>query len=60
MYRYSINTLILKNKCSHQVIIPLIDFATVHSNQIELNTNIMVLHVGLMRKPQTIGYAVQV
>ena len=57
---YSINTLNPKNKCSHQMIIPLIDFATVHSNQIELNTNIMVLHVTIMRKPQTFGYAVQV
>ena len=60
MYMYSINTLNLKNKCGHQMIIPLIDFATVRSNQLELNTNIMVLHVTLMRKPQTIGYAVQV
>ena len=57
---YSINTLNPKNKCSHQMIIPFIDFATVRSNQIELCTNIMMLHVRLMRKPQTIGYAVQV
>ena len=42
------------------MIIPLIDFITVRSSQIELNANIMVLNVGLMRKPQTIGYAVQV
>ena len=42
------------------MIIPLTDFVTVCTNQIELNTNIMMLHVTIMRKPQTIGYAVQV
>ena len=42
------------------MIIPLTDFVTVCTSQIELNTNIMVLHVTIMRKPQTIGYAIQV
>ena len=57
MNRYSNNTLNLKNKYGHQMTI---DFVTVYTNQIELNTNIMVLHVRLIRKPQTIGYAIQV